>query len=93
VNAVTAQLPTRFGALDSFHCLKQLSPCFALTQRNRNHTLMDSAMRFAIWTASRAREIWPWLPPQFRARNYIYWVRISPERCTLWTRTFPVQSG
>ena len=32
---------------------------------------MNSAMRFATWTPSRAREIWPWLPPQFLARNCI----------------------
>jgi hypothetical protein len=46
------------------------SQCSSLTQRNTKRTVINSAIRLATWTASRDREIWPWLPPQFRARNY-----------------------
>lgn len=73
MNAVFANLPAGLGARHPFHRLKQkasMSSLF-LVLGDAELTVMNSAIRFAIWTASRALEIWPWLPPQFLARNCI----------------------
>jgi len=83
MNAVITQLPTRLGTLYSFHCLKQKGQLFLFSQKITNYTSMDSAIRFAIWTASRARETWPWMPPQFLARNCILGKEFVEETHTM----------
>jgi len=95
LNAVFTNIPAGFCARHPFHRLKQnISISLFSVLEDTELTVMNSAMRFAIWTASRALEIWPWLPPQFLARNCMSHEEGFVQREKIsWKLTFPVQSG